>query len=223
MEIKNIYGAVLYTSPNTTIKETVGSAVKKGAYLRGADLQGADLQGAILRGAVLRGADLRGAVLWGADLQGADLQGADLQGAYLRGAYLQGADLQGADLRGAYLQGADLQGALNAAAALAQIQFIPETGSFEGWKKCCNGVIVRLLIPEHAKRSHGAERKCRSSEVVVLEVYGAKSGVSSYDARVVYKKGDTVLPDSFSENRWDVCAPGIHFFLTRVEAENYQL
>ncbi len=40
---------------------------------------------------------------------------------------------------------------------------------------------------------------------------------------VIYRKGKTVEPDGWDEDRWDVCSHGIHFFLTRIEAENYQL
>jgi hypothetical protein len=108
--------------------------------------------------------------------------------------------------------------------ALARLQFIPEEGAFVGWKKCRAGVIVKLQITESAKRSHAAERKCRASEVLVLEVIGAEEGLSSHDGTVVYRKGETVTPkDAFCDNRWEVCASGIHFFLTRKEAEEFKL
>ena len=57
MDIKNIYGNVIYTSPATTMKDTVIEAVSKGAVLRDAVLSGADLSCAVLRGAYLSGAD----------------------------------------------------------------------------------------------------------------------------------------------------------------------
>jgi len=244
MDIKNIHDVVIFTSPALSLKDSVLDAVKQrkslqGAYLRGAYLLGAYLQGASLRGASLRGASLLGADLRDADLQGAYLQGADLRDADLRGASLQGADLRGASLLGAYLRGAsllgaDLQGAsllgaslrdaLGAETALARMQFIPETGSFEAWKKCRSGVIVKLLIPEDAQRSHGADRKARASKAIVLEVFGAQTGESggAYGA-VEYRKGETVTPDKWDNDRWNVCSHGIHFFLTRIEAEEYKL
>ena len=154
------------------------------------------------------------------DGQGADLRGADLQGAYL----------QGADLRGAYLQGADLQRAnLQGAEGLEQVQFIPETGAFEAWKKCRNDVedspdvIVHLLIPAKAKRSHGTERKCRASFVKTLGVIGGDIGVSSYNSDIIYAAGVTTKCHEWDENRWNTCGGGIHFFLTRAEAEAYTL
>jgi hypothetical protein len=36
-----------------------------------------------------------------------------------------------------------------------------------------------------------------------------------------YKVGDMVSVDDFDTNRWNECAPGIHFFITRQEAVDY--
>ena len=125
---------------------------------------------------------------------------------------------------GADLFRADLSGAKQAEAALAQIQFIPEEGSFVGWKKCADGVIVKLQITENAKRSHGAGRKARCSEARVLEIFGAEVASSGGGYSVVeYHKGEIVTPDGWDEDRWNVCSNGIHFFLTRAEAEAYCL
>jgi hypothetical protein len=188
-----------------------------------ADLLGADLSGAYLRGANLRGADLSGANLSESNLSEADLSGANLRGANLSGANLSGANLRGANLRGANLSEAlNIKDAKNAELAIAKIQFIPETGAFEGWKKCKNNVIVKLLIPACAKRSHGAERKCRASRVKVVAVFNGEFGVSAHDGKTEYRKGFTVNADSFEEDRWNTCSNGIHFFLTRAEAEAYQ-
>ena len=113
MDIKNIYDAVIFTSPAFTIKDALIEAISKkinlsGPNLSGANLSGANLTGANLSGAYLSGANLRGANLTGANLSGANLSGAYLSGAYLSGAYLSGANLSGADLSGAYLSGPNL-------------------------------------------------------------------------------------------------------------------
>ena len=130
------------------------------------------------------------------------------------------ADLSYADLRSANLRSANLRSAKNLSAlAIAEMQFIPVEGAFIGWKKCRNSVIVKLLIPEDAKRCHGTERKCRASKAQVIEVIGAEVGISEYQTEVVYRKGETVTPDSFDDNRWNTCSNGIHFYLTRDEAE----
>ncbi|MDR1902413.1 MAG: DUF5758 domain-containing protein [Treponema sp.] len=143
--------------------------------------------------------------------EGADLQGADLQGAGLRGADLRGAHLQGADLRGADLRGADY-GCLQC----------PSEGAFIAWKKCRDGILVKLLIPEEAKRSSATSRKCRADKAVVIDIIGADEAVSQHDDNFIYRKGETVLPkEPFNEDRWVECGSGIHFFITKEEAEKY--
>ena len=68
VEIKSIFGSVLFTTEAESIKDALLKALKEGADLRSADLRSADL----------RSADLYGANLYGANLEGADLEGANL-------------------------------------------------------------------------------------------------------------------------------------------------
>ena len=228
ISIKNRWtGSILfeYSSVDNTLAKTVTEALKGDANLRDANLRGAYLRGAYLRGADLRGADLRGADLRGADLCGADLRGAYLCGAALRGAYLCGADLRGAYLRGAdpcgadpcgaYLRGADLCGVRGAYIAC------PTDGSFIGWKKA-SGYIVKLQIPEDARRSSAGGEKCRCDKAYVVEIQnadGTKADIetihSNHDANFVYTVGATVEVSDFDGDRWNECAPGIHFFIDR--------
>ena len=150
------------------------------------------------------------------------LRGAYMRGAYLRGAYLRGADLRGADLRDANLRGADLRDAKNIPTITASILSITPSGQFIAWKKCKDGVLVKLMVGKNAKRSNATGRKCRAEYVKVLEVIGATVGFSSHDDGVTkYEVGKIVRCDQWEEDRWIECAGGIHFFLTREEAENY--
>ena len=183
-----------------------------------ANLSRADLSGANLSGANLYGADLSRANLSRADLSGAHLSGADLSGADLYGADLSGANLSGADLYGADLSGANLYGAKNSELVIARTRILPE-GSLIGWKKCRDGVIVRLRIPEEAKRSHAFGRKCRAEFADVLEVIGAEFGIALHDGKTEYRAGSRVTPDKWDENWKEECASGIHFYLSRIEAE----
>ena len=148
------------------------------------------------------------------------LQGADLQGADLRGADLQDADLQDADLRNAVLQGTDLQGVKNIDLCIARTRILPE-GDIIGYKKCMNNTIVKLKIPASAKRSHAFGRKCRAEFAEVLEVFGAETAVSYFDCKTIYKAGEIVRPDKWSDDWRNECCSGIHFFITKIEAENY--
>lgn len=130
------------------------------------------------------------------------------------------ANLAGANLADANLAGANLAGAKNADFAIAQTRILPE-GDLIGWKKCMEGVIVKLRIPESAKRSHAFGRKCRAEYADVIEVIGGDVGVSRHDGSTEYRVGQRVTPDRFDENWQEECSSGIHFFITRLEAESY--
>ena len=192
-----------------------------------ADLRNADLWGANLRDANLWDADLRNANLRDAGLQRADLRGADLRGADLRNANLRDANLRDANLWDANLRNADLWGAYHdSSTAFLPIQ-CPEEGSFIAYKKA-KGLVVKLLIPDDAKRSSATSRKCRCDKAKVLEIMqpdktpsNITSVPSNYDPDFVYEVGKTVMVSDFEEDRFVECAAGIHFFITFDEAKKY--
>ena len=138
----------------------------------------------------------------------------------LYGADLYGADLSGADLYGANLYGADLSRAKGGELVLARTRILPE-GTLVGWKKCAGGVIVKLRIPEEAKRCHAFGRKCRAEFADVIEIFGADHGISSHDRKTRYEVGKRVTCDEWGDDWTIECSGGIHFFITRAEAENY--
>lgn len=102
----------------------------------------------------------------------------------------------------------------------------PETGSFIGWKKA-DGAIIKLEIPEDAKRNSAFGRKCRCDKAVVLEIRRGDKNLDSaksvHDPNFIYKVGETVYVDDFDEDRFHECAPGIHFFISMQEAIDYHL
>jgi len=152
-----------------------------------------------------------GADLTGADLRDADLRDADLTGAYLRGAYLRGADLTGADLN----------------KIKHQFQIIPEEGSFIAWKKGNNSHLIKLEIPKEAKRHNCiTNRKCRAEFVKVLDIrnskgYKAKKCFGLYNSNFEYEIGKIIKSDSYDPNPLIECSNGIHFFVTKQEAKNW--
>ena len=240
IEIRNRWtGSVVfeYTKEGNTITETVLDAIRRGADLRSADLCDANLRGSNLRCADLCDADLRDADLCGANLCGADLYGADLCDANLRDADLCNADLRsanlcGADLRGANLYGADLRSTDLRGANLRDAKgcylSCPTEGSFIGWKKA-SGHIVKLRIPEDARRSSATGHKCRCDKAYVMEIQnmdGTRATEdtvrSDNDKNFVYTVGATVEVPDFDDNMWSECAPGIHFFIDRRAAVEYQ-
>ena len=211
----------------------LSAADLRSADLSDADLSDADLPGANLHGADLRDADLSAADLRSADLSDADLSDADLHGANLRSADLSDANLRSADLSAADLSDADLHGANLSELTVAQTSILPDEGDIIGWKKAITldgaPIIVKLLIPADAQRSNATGRKCRASTARVLDLQDKQgnslppdtTAYSSYDPDFTYQKGETVHVEDFDTNRWDECAPGIHFFITRIEAIEY--
>lgn len=170
----------------------------------------------------LQNADLRNADLQNANLRNADLQNANLRYANLRYADLQNANLWYADLQNANLQNVNLQYA-NLHSLNLDFTLIVSQGDLIVWKKCKNGVLVKLLIPKEAKRSNATGRKCRAEFADVLEIIGAEEAVSMHDSNFTYKVGQRVVPSSWEENRFIECGGGIHFFITKSEAEAFNL
>jgi hypothetical protein len=107
------------------------------------------------------------------------------------------------------------------AAAIVRPSDDPEVVEVIGWKKCCSKVIVKLRVPPEAMRSNALGRKCRAEFVEVLEVHGAETGISMHDGVTSYTAGGVVKAHGWEKRRLEECAPGIHFFLTREEAEAY--
>ena len=194
--------------------------------LRDADLNGANLRYSALRGADLRSADLRGADLAYANLAYADLRDAELINANLSYLKLGDTDFSTADLRGVNFSSADLGDMDLSDAKVYQVP--PSDGSFIGWKKVENNLIVKLMILEDAKRSSAFGRKCRCDKALVLDIQklngeSANTTIvtSTYQEDFKYEINKIVQVEDFSENRFEECAPGIHFFITRDEAVDY--
>jgi hypothetical protein len=60
-------------------------------------------------------------------------------------------------------------------------------------------------------------RKCRAEFVEVLE----GEGVDQHSGTIFYKKGQIVHPDAYDDDVRIECTKGIHFFLTKEEAEEW--
>ena len=161
------------------------------------------------------------------NLNGANLYRANLDGANLDWASLNGANLDRANLNEASLNGANLDGAKD-------IPYIPlscpSDGAFVGWKKVTNKYryIVKLKIPEDAKRSSATTRKCRCDKAKVLDIinFDTKEHIEqvvnkAYGQETLYKVGEMVYPDKFDDDRWNECSNGIHFFIDKQDAIDY--
>ncbi len=101
--------------------------------------------------------------------------------------------------------------------------FCPEEGAFIAWKKCREGKIVKLLIPEHAERKGNTLHSCRASEAVVLDIFDKEGNsvdeaVSRVDKEFKYIKGTNVIAKELDPKRHGDVS-GIYFELSRAEAE----
>jgi len=117
----------------------------------------------------------------------------------------------------------------------------PETGEFIGWKRVKN-YLVKLKIPEDAKRSSATSYKCRCDKAFVLGIYNLDGSDADLDelnvvarglmvggvkfeqitAPITYKVDEIAYADSFDEDRWDECSHGIHFFTEYSMARQYK-
>jgi len=253
IQIKNRHtGKILFELKKeyNTVKDTLFEAVKQGANLCYADIHGANLHGIDLHETDLSFADLRDANLRSANLYGICLSCANLSGAILDNANMRYADLCGADLSNARLYGANLDNAIlnvtdltNAAfcgaslygaffSGAKNIPYVPlacpSDGEFIGWKKVADKWLVKLRVPEDAKRSSATTQKCRCDKAEVLAITDLDGNdfieqITSvrYTTATTYEVGKMVYPDSFDDDRWKECSHGIHFFINKQDAIDY--
>ena len=222
---------------------------KKGkrADLSGANLSGADLTGAYLYNADLTCANLRFANLYRANLTGANLYRANLYRANLYranltcvnltdanlfdanlfDAILTDTDLTCADLTGANLYGAKLYGANLTDTILDEKEQCRKgvvlTEPMTGYKKAYEGKIITLEIPVGAKVFSINNNKRRTNKVKVIDMQGETELSSICDTDFKYHVGDEINIIDFDDNYNVECGEGIHFFLTRDEAENFKI
>ena len=184
-----------------------------------ADLTGANLTCTNLTGTNLTGADLSSADLTWADLTGANLTSADLSGACLYGANLFGADLTGANLIDSELEYSNLTDAILDEKEQCR-KGIVLTASMIGYKNSNEGKIITLEIPIGAKVLSINKNKRRTNKCKVIDMQGETELCSIYYADFKYHVGDEIEIKDFDDNYNVECSTGIHFFLTREEAEN---
>jgi len=57
---------------------------------------------------------------------------------------------------------------------------------------------------------------------MVLEIEDGREQVASnWDLSFIYKVGETIEVLNFDEDRWNECSTGIHFFLSKEQAKQY--
>lgn len=200
--------------------------------LTGWNLSGTDVTLSSFRNVILNGVNFHGSIVENALFDGCPMHGADFRCANMTTGSFRYCDMgecniQGANLFGAVLEFADLEGIISDENTQWFRLHCPEKGAFLAYKKCVNNRMVQLLVPEDAKRTSATLPSCRCSKAKVLTIksFDFKENFdeawSLVDENFVYKKGQWVEVRDFNENRWQDSTTGIHFWLTREEAEAY--
>lgn len=163
----------------------------------------------------------------GKNLKNASFVNTNLEGVDFRNANLEGVNISGANLFGSMLEGANLNNIVSDDSTKFFKLHCPEKGAFLGYKKCFNSRMVTLLIPADAKRTSATLTSCRSDKAKVLSIKSIDYKISYNDASAfvnedfIYRVGQTVYASGFTEDRWVESTQGIHYYLTRKEAEAY--
>ena len=115
----------------------------------------------------------------------------------------------------------------------------PEKGAFVAYKVVldfaddkeeCSYRILKLIVPEDAKRSSGFGRKCRCSKALASELYDLEGSVVKPKGEIcsyyspynfAYTLGEMAYPDGFDDDRYLTCSNGIHFFMSFDEAVDF--
>ncbi len=209
-------------------------AVMRNSVLWDSNFKGANLNGAILTRAQLCDCTFEGAHLELADLFCTNMDytaftGASLQYARLNYAeWIYYADFKNADVTGVDFSDCDLrEEQFTGAIGFHPCMRCPEEGPFVAWKKGRDDHIVKLLIPADAMRTGASRYDCRASEARVLAIWNqdnepCEEAVSCADEDFVYRKGETAYPEEAFDDRLLTDGSGIHFFLTRTEAELFE-
>ena len=122
------------------------------------------------------------------------------------------------NLRGADLYGANLRGAKGKLIEYRRGKILTE--DIIGYKKCRHDVIITLLIPRGAIVYSINGNKCRTNRAKVIGIDGADRAYSKYNG-MSYYVGDEFTIYNFNCEYNEDCGAGIHFFMSKEEAENY--
>jgi hypothetical protein len=96
------------------------------------------------------------------------------------------------------------------------------------YKKLRDELVATLEIPKKARRINAyGSRKCRAEYAKVLSIETAdgkkaKTGYGLHQDEFVYTASKIVRPDSYNDDPRIECSNGIHFFITKQEAQNYK-
>ena len=203
--------------------------------IRGVNFNKADLAFSDFENTEFYGCNFSECNLTRVNLTNTRIDSCDMTNAVLCGANLSRAHIVSSNLSGADFKRADAFNASFVSCNMENISIDYETkfmapapeGDLIGWGK--KGVyIVKMRIPSKAKRSWATSYKLRAEFVETLEIWDGDDQVYAISHRakdmtplVRYAVGTLTWADQWDPNRWLECSHGIHFFLSREQAETW--
>ena len=171
-----------------------------------------------------KSANLSGSILFLANIDYANFENSDMCCAILT--YTENsfwATFEGANMDKSIITACDFDdNAMTGVVGLELKMACPEEGSFVAWMKSHDGKIVKVLIPEGAKRTGNRTGSCRASEVFILDIFDGESSSEEVNGLLgdekINHKGERVMSENFDESLYHDGA-GIHFCFSRAEAE----
>lgn len=206
-----------------------------GSNLSRADLRYSDFSGSSFGHSNLSYSDLSHSNFYGVIFDHSNLSYSDLRYSNFACSRFNGSNLFCSDVRFSNLEHATLLKDRLLPLTKATLSIVPQSGIFTGWKKVVDLRNKREWLLEleiiGARVNAIGSRKCRASEVKVISanVLGEDEGcfpptfTAMRNAAFIYEIGKTYKVDNFNDDIREECGAGIHFFITRKEAEVFRL
>lgn len=145
--------------------------------------------------------------IWNMDLTGTDLSNMEFELSSFQNTVLDHVNLENSSVENALFDGCSLHGAnfTNANLKTASFRYCDlRESNIEGANPSC---------------------RCNKAKVLTIKSFDFKENYeeawSLVDENFVYRRGQWVKVKDFNEDRWQDSTTGIHFWMTRQEAENY--
>ena len=205
---------------------------------------------AIIEYAILKGVNFRCNVFLETSFEGSILEYSELKYSAFRFVNLKDCSLKRSDMTASNFMNTDFARAFMKDAILVNCNFYSNynldkivgknnnyiegkvlTDNIIGYKKCMDYTIVTLEIPRGAIVFSIDGTKCRTNKAKVIAIDGADRAYSKHSTysehnrtygHMSYYVGDEITVYNFDCKYNEECSRGIHFFLTREEAEDYE-
>jgi hypothetical protein len=216
MKILDIYGNLVTECDSP--KEALESAIRKVGYLL---VHNGQFKNCNLANKSIRRAMFDSCIFTECNFSGSDINKTSLNDSTFRECNFNKTNLENTSMKGCSFKNCTFLDT-----TFPDFQ-IPQGQDLLGYKKVrygTKGKIVTLLIPKQAKRTACLiSRKCRAEYAIVLKGAGRPCR-SSFNWNFIYKNGETVKPRyPYNPDPTQECTSGIHFFITREEAEDYPI